>query len=222
MPRCLMIVALLAGCQHRDSDTRTSQAQPQPSVATKTAPSEPGEPGKPAASGSISGTVVETMNASTYTYARLDRGGSEIWVAGPQVPLAVGTKLDKLEGQLMTDFYSKTLDRTFAQIYFVTSLGAAPAASAHAAAATAHPSAAADAGEGVSGTVLRTMEAGGYTYAELDHGGKKVWVAGPTTKLAVGTKLGKMAGSLMTSFHSNTLNRTFDEIYFVGTYAITN
>lgn len=217
MTRCLLIVALLAGCQHRDADMRTSQAQPQPepSVATKAAPSEP------VASGSISGTVVETMNASTYTYARLDRGGAEIWVAGPQVPLAVGTKLDKLEGQLMTDFYSKTLDRTFAQIYFVTSLGAAPAASAHAA-ANAHPSAAADAGEGVSGTVLQTMEAGGYTYAELDRDGKKVWVAGPTTKLAVGTRLGKMSGSLMTSFHSNTLNRTFDEIYFVGTYAITN
>ncbi len=207
MTRCLLIVALLAGCQHRDNEVRASA--PQPSVETKPA-AEPVDPG------AISGTVVETMDASTYTYARLDRGGSEIWVAGPQATLPVGTKLDKLEGQLMADFYSKTLDRTFAQIYFVTAFGAAPAANPHAAAPVA------DAGEGVFGTVVQTMEAGGYTYAELDQNGSKVWVAGPTTKLAVGAKLGKMSGSLMTAFHSNTLGRTFDQIYFVGSYTLAN
>lgn len=213
MTRCLLIVALLAGCQHRDNEVRATA--PQPSVETKTA-------AEPVDSGAISGTVLETMDASTYTYARLDRGGSEIWVAGPQAALPVGTKLDKLEGQLMTDFYSKTLDRTFAQIYFVTAFGAAPAANPHGAAPHAAAPVAEPAGEGVSGTVVQTMDAAGYTYAELDQNGTKVWVAGPTTKLAVGTKLGKMSGSLMTAFHSNTLGRTFDQIYFVGSYTVAN
>lgn len=209
MIRCLLIVALLAGCQHRDNEVRASA--PQASAELKPA-AEPVDPG------SISGTVLETMDASTYTYARLDRGGSEIWVAGPQASLAVGTKLDKLAGQLMSDFYSKTLDRTFAQIYFVSAFGAnPPAAAPHAATAPA-----AVQGDAVSGTVVETMDAAGYTYAQLDRNGTKVWVAGPTTKLAVGIKLAPMTGSLMTAFHSNTLNRTFDQIYFVGSYALTN
>lgn len=216
MIRCLVIAALLAGCQHRDTDVRASQ--PQPAAEAKTA-----APAEPIESGSISGTVLETMDASTYTYAKLDRNGTQIWVAGPHTQLAVGTKLDKLEGQLMADFYSKTLDRTFPQIYFVTSLGGAPSADPHAgmpAAPKKAPSAPSLSGNAVSGTVLETMEAGGYTYAQIDQNGTKVWVAGPTTKLAVGTKLGPMTGSLMTDFHSNTLNRTFDQIYFVGSYSI--
>jgi hypothetical protein len=202
MNRFLLGVVLVAGCQYRDD-----VVQPAPAVAQKPTSVEPA-----AADGEISGTVVETMNASSYTYARLDRGGTEIWVAGPQAALAVGTKLTKLEGQLMTDFHSSTLDRTFPRIYFVTSLGApAPAAGAA-------PAPAADPGGAVSGTVVETMDAAGYTYALIDQGGTKTWVAGPTTKLAVGTKLAGMSGSLMTAFHSNTLNRTFDQIYFVGSY----
>ena len=64
------------------------------------------------------------------------------------------------------------------------------------------------------------MDAASYTYAEVDHNGTKSWVAGPTTKLAVGTKLGKMSGSLMSAFHSSTLNRTFDQILLRRVYAI--
>ncbi len=71
-------------------------------------------------------------------------------------------------------------------------------------------------GDNISGTVLETMSSGGYTYAKLGRGGSEVWVAGPETQLAVGAVVGKTSGSLMTAFHSDTLNRTFDEIYFVG------
>jgi len=69
----------------------------------------------------------------------------------------------------------------------------------------------------LEGTVAETMNAGGYTYAKLDSG---TWVAGPETKLAVGTKLGAMSGTLMTGFRSSTLNRTFEEIYFVTEFPI--
>ncbi len=82
------------------------------------------------------------------------------------------------------------------------------------------PAAAAPGGQGVSGTVVETMDSGGYTYAKLDHGGTMVWVAGPETKLAVGTRIGSVTGSLMTSFQSTTLKRTFDEIYFISSFPI--
>ncbi len=212
MNRCILCAAwLLASCQHRDDElSREPWAAPSTPGVTARAPApKTATPGP----GEISGRVVETMNASSYTYARLDHDGTEIWVAGPTTQLAVGTVLGRMEGNLMPNFHSTTLDRTFAEIYFVNAFpgGSAPAA---------HPTApAADPDDEVSGTVLETMDAGGYTYAHLDHGGKQVWVAGPTTKLAGGTKLGRMTGALMTGFRSDTLKRTFDQIYFVGAYS---
>jgi hypothetical protein len=74
--------------------------------------------------------------------------------------------------------------------------------------------------QALSGTVAETMSSGGYTYARLDRGGSEVWVAGPETPLTVGTKLAKLEGTLMPGFHSPTLNRTFDQIYFVGTFGV--
>ena len=38
----------------------------------------------------VSGKVVETMTSGGYTYAKLDRGGSQVWTAGPETRLAVG------------------------------------------------------------------------------------------------------------------------------------
>lgn len=71
----------------------------------------------------FSGTVEETMEAGGYTYALLDTTAGEVWVAGPQTAgVAVGQPLSAPSGMLMTDFNSPTLDRTFAEIYFVSSL----------------------------------------------------------------------------------------------------
>ncbi len=211
MNRTLLGIVLLVGC-HRDRDERVLPPASSPSPA-QVAVAEP--VARTPASPALGGIVVETMDASTYTYARLDQGGTEIWVAGPRTELAVGTKLEDLTGTLMSNFHSKTLDRTFAQIYFVNGFGpgSAPAAQAM------EP--APDAKATVAGTVVETMGAGGYTYALIDQKGSKVWVAGPATKLAVGATLGAMSGTLMTDFHSSTLNRTFDQIYFVSAYGPT-
>jgi len=82
------------------------------------------------------------------------------------------------------------------------------------------PETQAPAGDGVSGTVVETMDASSYTYALLERDGTKVWVAGPQTKLAVGTVIGPVSGSPMPGFHSETLNRTFDQIYFITAFPI--
>ncbi|HEU4729949.1 MAG TPA: hypothetical protein VFT22_18760 [Kofleriaceae bacterium] len=86
---------------------------------------------------------------------------------------------------------------------------------------SAMPPAAEPPGDTVSGTVVETMNSGGYTYAKLDEGGKQVWVAGPETALTVGTKVGKTSGMLMSGFKSTTLNRTFDQIYFISSFDVT-
>jgi hypothetical protein len=205
MRHCLAglgLIMLFANCQ-RD--------KPQPDEP-RPVPVAPGTPAS--ADGGVSGRVVETMSSGGYTYARLDRGDAQFWIAGPGIELAVGTQLGRMEGTLMSGFRSETLGRTFDQIYFVNAFaspGGAPAVAAT-------PTGPARAGDDISGTVVETMNAAGYTYAQLDRGGTKIWIAGPETKLAIGTKLGRMEGTLMSGFRSDTLDRTFDQIYFVNAY----
>ena len=66
------------------------------------------------------------------------------------------------------------------------------------------------------GKVLETMNSGGYTYVHLDTGSEKIWAAGPETQIAAGQVITMDKGMAMPQFHSKTLDRTFDVIYFVG------
>lgn len=69
---------------------------------------------------------------------------------------------------------------------------------------------------GGKGKVLETMDSGGYTYVKVDLGGKPVWAAAPQFKVKKGQTVTVPAGAPMAGFHSKTLNRTFDLVYFVG------
>ena len=215
MRRCLLLLALVA-C-HKDTTSGFGPANPEgqgPVPAQSPAQPEP-SPAAVAPRGggdSLSGKVVETMSSGGYTYARLDRGGSQVWIAGPQTPLAVGATVGDVTGMMMSNFHSDTLNRTFDQIYFVNAIpvggGQAGVAPPAAAPSGADPLA--------GGTVVETMNAGGYTYARIERAGAQVWVAGPEISLALGATVGQMSGSPMPGFHSDTLKRTFDEIYFVS------
>ena len=68
----------------------------------------------------------------------------------------------------------------------------------------------------VRGTVAETMNSGGYTYVLLENSDQHHWVAGPATAVQVGDVLQASTGMAMTDFSSNSLNRTFDVIYFAG------
>ena len=67
-----------------------------------------------------------------------------------------------------------------------------------------------------SGTVLETMDGGGYTYVKADIGGQQVWAAGPQVAVKVGDQVSIAGGMEMRGFESKTLNRTFDSVYFVS------
>ncbi|MBI4514614.1 MAG: DNA-binding protein [Deltaproteobacteria bacterium] len=67
-----------------------------------------------------------------------------------------------------------------------------------------------------SGKVVETMDAGGYTYVQVDDGGKKIWAAAPKFAVAVGDQVVVPAGAPMHDFESKTLGRTFDVVYFVA------
>jgi hypothetical protein len=68
----------------------------------------------------------------------------------------------------------------------------------------------------LSGKVVETMNAGGYTYVLLENNGKKTWFAIPATEVKVGQQLTFQPGSEMKDFPSKTLNRTFESIIFSG------
>jgi hypothetical protein len=76
----------------------------------------------------LAGTILETLDASNYTYVRFETPDGEAWAAVPQARLEVGGQVVIVNPQAMSNFESKTLGRSFDTIYFGTleSQGASP------------------------------------------------------------------------------------------------
>ncbi|MBI3595825.1 MAG: DNA-binding protein [Nitrospirae bacterium] len=71
-----------------------------------------------------------------------------------------------------------------------------------------------------TGVVLTTMNAGSYTYLEVETKSGRYWAAVPQMDLAVGDQVDVAPGSEMKSFFSPTLNRTFDSIIFTSSVKV--
>ena len=69
-----------------------------------------------------SGTVLETMNTGGYTYVKIDTGSEKVWVAATEFQVKVGDKVTFTKGLPMKDYFSKTLNRTFDLVYFVSDI----------------------------------------------------------------------------------------------------
>lgn len=162
--------------------------------------------------GALSGKVVETMNGGGYTYLCLEKGGQKKWAAIPATAVKVGDDLSLQEGMPMSHFQSKALNRTFESIIFSGGI-AGPAAPQGQASPAATAKAAASAAV-MSGRVVETMNAGGYTYVCLEKDGNKGWAAIPATEVKVGDDVEIAQGTQMAQFTSKTLKRTFDKITF--------
>lgn len=70
------------------------------------------------------------------------------------------------------------------------------------------------------GKVISFMDTTGYTYMELENGGKVFWIAAPTTKVNKGDHIRFIESMAMHNFTSKTLNRTFDRVIFVSSTMI--
>lgn len=69
---------------------------------------------------------------------------------------------------------------------------------------------------GFSGKVVETMNAASYTYALVDTGTTKVWAAAPQFSVRIGDSLAVNKAMPMPNYHSKTLNRDFELVYFTG------
>jgi hypothetical protein len=66
----------------------------------------------------------------------------------------------------------------------------------------------------IKGSVVETMNAGGYTYVCVENGGQKQWAAVPATEVKIGDSVEVAPGMVMNNFSSKSLHRTFESIVF--------
>jgi hypothetical protein len=71
---------------------------------------------------SQSGKVLSTMDVPSYTYVEVLQGDKKMWLAAATAKVKKGDTVRFDNGMVMTNFYSKTLKRTFPSIVFVNSL----------------------------------------------------------------------------------------------------
>ena len=71
-----------------------------------------------------------------------------------------------------------------------------------------------------SGKVIETMNAGAYTYVRVDTGTNKIWTAATQSEVKVGDSVTIADAMAMPNYHSKTLNRDFDVVYFAANFMI--
>ncbi|MFO7579856.1 NrfJ [Nitrosomonas halophila] len=67
------------------------------------------------------GIVVSSMDTTGYTYIELSNGAKKFWIAAPATKVKNGDHIRFVENMTMHNFTSKTLNRTFDKLIFVTS-----------------------------------------------------------------------------------------------------
>jgi hypothetical protein len=68
----------------------------------------------------VTGPVLETMNAANYTYVRVKTDKGDVWAASGEFRVAVGDRVTLALEMPMENFRSQTLKRDFPLIYFTT------------------------------------------------------------------------------------------------------
>ncbi|MDP1833068.1 MAG: hypothetical protein Q8K67_13495 [Geothrix sp.] len=113
----LLLASATIGCNSNKTQTAA------PIVAAPTQPMTGGAQaamGAPAPVEGISGKVLERLEASPYCYLRLKTAKGEVWAAIPEAKVEKGTEVTIVNPMLMSNFESKTLNRTFSEVYFGT------------------------------------------------------------------------------------------------------
>jgi hypothetical protein len=130
---CVVAFALtMFGCKE-EAPAPTQTPKPSEQAAQPAPTPQAMAPGK-------TGKVTETMDAAGYTYVQVDTGSEQFWAAAPQFSVKVGDDVVVPEGMPMTDYHSKTLDRTFDMVYFVPSVMVGGAQAAEGGMPEGHPS----------------------------------------------------------------------------------
>ena len=195
-------LALTTACSESVQQDPAQSGSASDSVAGAAIHASPGAAppaGRPQPGGQNQGLVKAVETAGAYTYARVDVGGEEVWVATTITALEPGTEVSWKDHAAMTNFRSKALDRKFEKILFVDRLYLPGEQAA----------------QSRRGVVAESMNAAGYSFIRVDENGQSVWLAAPEIALEVGQTVEWQGGGQMRNFTSRSLDRVFDEIIFV-------
>jgi hypothetical protein len=91
-------------------------------AGTAIAEPQPGAPARqPAAASQFTnkGKVLDTMDASIYTYIEVTTEKGSVWLAASKTKVAKGDNIRYPNGAPMANFYSPSLKRTFDTIIFL-------------------------------------------------------------------------------------------------------
>lgn len=112
---CSTILILgLTACSGDKSEEQAATPQP---PGQQVASGLAGAPATP-----VTGKVLETMDAGGYTYLNVESAEGAKWIAVNQAEVKVGDEITYLDGMVMQNFFSKSLDRTFPEIVFSSGL----------------------------------------------------------------------------------------------------
>ena len=108
----MLALAVSVGCKDK---TAQEQAQAPTDTQQQSQAAPP--------SGAITGKVLETMDASGYTYVQLESDEGKIWAAGPKTQVKAGDEVTIMPtGNPIENFHSKTLERDFEKLYFASAI----------------------------------------------------------------------------------------------------
>lgn len=116
MPRIVSLTLLaiaLSACGSNASET--PKAAPETAATSATAEVSAAAP---MIGEAITGKLIERLDAPPYAYLRIQTATGEIWAAVPATDIANGAEVTVFKPMLMSNFESKTLQRTFEKVYF--------------------------------------------------------------------------------------------------------
>jgi hypothetical protein len=183
----ILLAAVVTAAQAEESGPSTAEQAATPERAPSRTLTTPG---------SLTGTVIETVNAAGYTYVHFDTGKEKVWAAAPEFVVEVGETVTISGPMPMPNYHSKTLDRAFELVYFVARVEVEGAERRSAEPASGKPSWMKDGDAGAAEEVevdLSGIEkaAGGKTVEELyagkaDLAGQEIVVRGRVVKFSSG------------------------------------
>jgi hypothetical protein len=133
----ISVIALMAaGCQKKEEPVKAAAPQaamqpaaPQPgmqgplAVAPGNSPPHAGMNSQEVPPGpNHKGKVLQTMDASSYTYVEVEEKGEKLWLAVMKTAVKKGDIVEFPDSPPMINFTSKTLNRTFDKIIFAQGL----------------------------------------------------------------------------------------------------
>lgn len=109
----LCLLALVA-CNNQKPETKAAD---QAAAGTEGGVQQTAQP-----AGTIQGQAKEVLQGGGFTYVLIGAEKGDTWVAVPETKVAVGEACTVAGGQVMQNFPSKSLNRTFAEIVFASGL----------------------------------------------------------------------------------------------------